>query len=115
MSWNIKEIEMKVEQPWNDARLKVTMPDGSIVFIGCVQKENADCFIATIQRLGAYEENIEYLLDSTKDAVRVKYKNGGEDFIGSLAANYISLRNTSNRRAWVRNEGEEDAAIRTDK
>ncbi len=39
-------MTMKIEQPWNDARLKVTKDDGSVVFIGCTEKQIADFIIS---------------------------------------------------------------------
>ena len=45
-----------------------------------------------------YEENIEYLLNTTKNAVRVKDFNTKEMFLESLCINYIALRDEAGRK-----------------
>jgi len=48
-------------------------------------------------RLSKYEENIEYLLKTTYEAVRVREGGGPESLIDSLCVNYIALRDESGR------------------
>lgn len=40
---------------------------------------------------------MKYLLDTTKDAVRSRYKGGPESLVESLCLNYIAMRDATGR------------------
>lgn len=42
-----------------------------------------------------WKENAKYLLDTTPNAIRVKYKHGEENLMESLILNYIALRDAA--------------------
>lgn len=50
-----------------------------------------------LRQLKEYDENVKYLLDTTKDAVRSRYKGGPEALVESLCLNYIAMRNATGR------------------
>ena len=50
-----------------------------------------------LRQLKEYDENAKYLLDTTKNAVRSRYKGDAESLVESLCLNYIAMRDATGR------------------